>query len=109
MIEAKDILSMNFYSYGEAFTGSDSGMRFRVKMEKRETGRDENDKPVYEKYFDVAVWPEPYSYESTEEDKITKKEFPFTEEGYRAVIEHLNANIASFAGSVRINNIFKSV
>lgn len=91
MIEEKDILSMNFYSYGEAFTGSKGKSRFRIKMEKRETGKDENDKPVYERYFDVAVWPEPYCYEKTPDELIRREEFPFTREGYEAVLKHLNS------------------
>ena len=93
MIEAKDILSMNFYSYGKPFTGSCSGMRYRIVMNKRETGTDDNVKPVYEKYFEVATWPEPYSYENTEDDRIRRNVFPFTEEGYTALLEHLNASI----------------
>ncbi len=93
MIEAKDILSMNFYTYEQPFTGSCDGLRYRVVMNKRETGRNEKDEPVYEKYFEVATWPEPFSYDNTEAEKIEKKEFPFTEEGYLAVVEHINARI----------------
>ena len=96
MIEAKDILSMSFYSYGQPFTGSYEGMRYRVAMNKRETGRNEKDEPVYEKYFEVAIWPEPYSYDKTEPEKIIKTEFPFTEEGYRAVVEYLNIHAKDY-------------
>ena len=96
MIEAKDILSMSFYSYGQPFTGSCDGMRYRIVMNKLETGRDENDKPVYDKHFEVAIWPEPYSYDKTEPEKIIKTEFPFTEEGYRAVVEYLNIHVKDY-------------
>ena len=102
MIEAKDILSMNFYTYEQPFTGSCDGMRYRVVMNKRETGRNEKDEPVYEKYFDVAIWPEPYSYENTEAEKIRRTEFPFTEEGYLKVVEYLNAHISDFTGETLI-------
>ncbi|MCR5684072.1 MAG: GNAT family acetyltransferase [Lachnospiraceae bacterium] len=95
MLTSRDILSFNFYNYGEPFTGSLSGRRYRIKQEKEETGRDENDKPVYRKYFDVAVWPEPLSYEATDAALIEHTEYPFTEDGYEAVLEYLNAVLAS--------------
>ena len=87
---------MNFYSYGQPFTGSFKGMRYRIIMEKRETGKDKDDKPVFEKYFMTEVWPEPYSYEATEPEKISKKEFPFTAEGYDDLIKYLNERHADF-------------
>ncbi|MCR5768746.1 MAG: hypothetical protein K6G45_09690 [Lachnospiraceae bacterium] len=96
MIEAKDILSMNYYTYGQAFTGSCTGMRYRIIMLKRETGKDENDKPVYEKYFETAIWPEPYGYEAADPEKITKKEFPFTEGGYNELIAYLNTSVEEY-------------
>lgn len=60
----------------EAYTGSFNGMRYRVKKE--------------EDQFDVAVYPEPYCFEATKEEKKTKASFPFTEEGRSAVVEWLN-------------------
>ena len=105
MIEASDILSMSFYSYGQPFTGSCEGMRYRIMMCKRETGKDADDKPVIEKYFEVNTWPEPYSFENTEPENISAKEFPFTEEGYADLLNHLNASIPNYADSVRVYNI----
>ena len=96
MIEAKDILSMNFYSYGKPFTGSCTGMRYRIIMLKKETGKDSDDKPLYEKYFEVSTWPEPYGYEATDQEKITVKEFPFSEAGYESVVEYLNACVEKY-------------
>ena len=85
MIDAKDILSMNFYTYEQPFTGSCDG----------------------EKFFEVLIWPEPYSYENTDSDLIVKKIFPFTEEGYMAIVDYLNSNLEKYAGSTRIYNIRK--
>ncbi|MCR5324392.1 MAG: GNAT family acetyltransferase [Lachnospiraceae bacterium] len=108
MIDAKDILSMNFYTYEQPFTGSCDGMRYRIVMIKEEIGRDENDKPIYgEKFFEVLIWPEPYNYENTDSDLIVKKIFPFTEEGYMAIVDYLNSNLEKYAGSTRIYNIRK--
>ena len=96
MIGAKDILSMNFYSYGKPFTGSCTGMRYRIIMQKRETGKDADDKPILEKYFEVSTWPEPYGFEATAPEKITKTEFPFTEEGYDGIVKFLNDSIEKY-------------
>jgi len=94
MIEAKDILSFNFYTYGQAFKGSYSGMRYLVQMKKRELplpeGSEEGAKPPVEKYFFVATWPEPFSYENTDESLIKKVEYPFNEESYHEIIDYLN-------------------
>ena len=105
MIKAEDILSMNFYTCGQAFCGSMDGMRYRIIMEKRETCRDGDDKPVFEKYFDTAIWPEPYCYEATDPEKIIHREFPFDETGYMAVLDYLNANIELYGDSTRVYNI----
>ena len=94
MIEAKDILSFNFYTYGQAFVGSYAGMRYRVKMEKRELplpeGAEEGAKPPVEQYFDVATWPEPFAYDVTEPEKIKHVEYPFNEESYHEIVDYLN-------------------
>ena len=95
MLTPRDILSFNFYTYGEPFTGSLSGKRYRIKMEKEETGKDENDKPVYRKYFTVAVWPEPYCYEATDDALIERTEYSFDEKGYEEVLGYLNDRLTS--------------
>ena len=100
-IESKDILSFNFYTYGQAYTGSKDGMRYRIKMDKREhelpPDAAEGDKPPVEKYFSVAIWPEPLAYDITEESKIVKTEYPFTEESYKAIIDYLNEKLPEYA------------
>ncbi len=96
MIEAKDILSMNFYSYGKPFTGSYEGMRYRIVMKKREPAGEGAEGADPEKYFETAVWPEPYGYEATEPEKIIRKEIPFTEEGYAELVRYLNEKHAEF-------------
>ena len=97
MLTPDDILSFNFYTYGKPYCGSNSakGLRFRIVQEKRELplpeGAEEGAKPETEKYFSVSIWPEPFCYEATDPSLIKKTEFPFTKDGYDAVLEHLNS------------------
>lgn len=85
-ITANDILSYNFYTYGEAFTGSFDGLRYRIVMNSRE-----NESQDKEKFFSVSVWPEPYSFDHTAPELIKSATFPFTVEGYAQVIDYLNS------------------
>ncbi len=71
MIERIDLFHLPFYKK-EAFTGSDRGLRFFI-IKKAPEGA--------EAVLEVTIWPEPYALEHTEDDKKTKKEFPFSEEG----------------------------
>lgn len=85
-ITANDILSYNFYTYGEAFTGSCDGLRYRIVMDSRE-----NESQETIKVFSVSVWPEPYSFDHTAPDLIKSTTFPFTKEGHASVIDYLNS------------------
>ena len=76
MIDPKDILSLNFYTYNKPFTGSDTGMRYRIIKDGDS--------------FRVWVWPEPYSFEATAADLMTEHTEPFSEEGRIAVVNWLN-------------------
>ena len=80
MIKKEAFVPMAFFKK-EAYTGSRKGMRYRVKKE--------------EDSFDAAVYPEPYCYEATPEEKKTKAAFPFTEEGRGQVVDWLNGQYES--------------
>lgn len=60
----------------EAYTGSMKGMRYRVTKEEEE--------------FSAVVYPEPYCYEATPEEKKIRAAFPFTEEGRKQVVDWIN-------------------
>ena len=82
-IEEKDILSFNFYTYGEPLTGSMDGMRYRIV--KKEVGDEEK-----ETLFEVVVWPEPFAEAHTEDSLKTFQTFAFSEEGRLKVVSWLN-------------------
>jgi len=64
----------------EPLTCSYAGMRFRMAK----TGEKEAEKLL------VAIWPEPFCFECTEEGKKQFCEFVFSEEGMRSAIAWLN-------------------
>ena len=75
MITTEDVLNMNFYKK-EKFTGSYKGMRYRLSK-----GGDG---------MEVVIWPGPYNFIKTPEQKKQKKEFPLTIEGKEDAVKWLN-------------------
>lgn len=90
MITSDDILSLNFYNYGNPFTGSYQGMRYRI-VKQKET-KDEEGRTIKEEGLLVAIWPEPFAYEKTADELKITKLFPFSEEGKAQVLEWLNSS-----------------
>ncbi len=81
MIEKETFIVLNIIKK-EDFTGSLKGMRYRLSLKKGEIPKDT--------CMEVTIWPQPYNFEKTEDDKKEKKEFPFSEEGRVQVVEWLN-------------------
>lgn len=95
MIDSKDLFSYSYYTYGEPFTGSHDGMRYRLSVitvtkEEAET-----------KLFEAAAWPEPYSESATDPGLIRKETFSFTEEGKEEAVSWLNEMYATRQWSAR--------
>lgn len=75
MIDLHGQISMGFLKK-RGFTGSYKGMRYLLKK-KGES-------------LEAVVWPEPFNFETTEEEKKHGKEFPFHEEGLWEAVAWLN-------------------
>ena len=62
MITRKDVMPVNFLKK-EKFTGSDTGMRYRMEMTKREVPKEDgaDGETVEETVLTVTSWPEPYT------------------------------------------------
>jgi hypothetical protein len=88
MIEYKDILSFNYYTYNQPFTGSYKGMRYRLVHQQAQT--DEEGVEIAAECLLAEIWPEPFAYEETDRDLMTGKQFPFNEEGRIAAVDWLN-------------------
>ena len=110
-IEKNDIMHIGFLKK-EVFAGSSEGMRYRFakkvykdpdlelikKIEAGEADYPVDKKtgekimnPVKERFtLGVWVWPEPFSFDRTPEDKKTFKEFSFDEDGVMAGLDWIN-------------------
>jgi hypothetical protein len=89
-IRQHDFFNFNHYNYGEAFFGSCHGMRYRLA---RNPLKNVIFTPVDQRgeaTLDATVWPEPYSYGMTADEKKTTRQFPFTEEGFAEAVQWFN-------------------
>lgn len=77
MIDEKEILPFNFFSYGGVYSGDHNGMRYMIKR----TGK------KLDFTLNALVWRGPYASSAVNADDITKKEFEYSEEGRKAAIE----------------------
>ena len=95
-IDRRILYGFEHYLYGEAFLGSFKGMRYRLAREPLKNvifvkPSDIDDDPV----FLAEVWPEPFSYEKTEDSLKKRMEFSFDEEGLNEAVAWLNAEYES--------------
>ena len=79
MIHREDILSMEYLKKTE-YTGSHKGMRYR--LEKASEGE--------ETKLKVTVWPEPFNYFKTPEEKKKRAYFSFDEDGVVDAVGWMN-------------------
>lgn len=92
MILESDLYGIKHYLYGEAYYGSDKGMRFRLAREPLKSviykSAEERleDNPVLR----AEVWFGKLSYDNTPEDEITRKDFEFGAKGYKEAIAWFN-------------------
>lgn len=74
MIDAKEIMPLNFFRYGGVYTGEhgdNKGMRYRLARI--------GEKPDFK--LCAYAWQGPFAYDAMQNEKVDKKEFPLTEEG----------------------------
>ena len=72
------------YVKKEEYAGSMNGMRYMLK--KKVVPRDDQEETCLE----VIIWPEPYGYARTEEEKKQRKDFDFSEDGLKEAVVYLN-------------------
>ena len=72
------------YIKKEDFLGSYRGMRYRL-AKKEETIREEE-----ETVIEVILWPEPYNFFKTEEEKKQRRCFPFSPQGKEEAVQWMN-------------------
>ena len=88
-------MNMNIDLHGQAglpyinrgvYTGSFSGMRYRMSKETREEEQ---------KALQVVIYPEPFSFACTPEEKKEYRDWPFTPEGIEEAVAYLNEQYES--------------
>lgn len=74
------------------FTGSFQGMRYQLQKAERVLNEAGEDKPAEtETVIRAVIWPEPFNFETTPDEKKHSEEFPFTQEGIWEAVDWLNA------------------
>lgn len=79
MIEKERFHVLN-YIKKEEYSASMDGMRYMLKKKDTEDGVK----------LEVIIWPEPYCYAKTEEEKKQRKEFDFSTDGVEMAADWLN-------------------
>ncbi len=84
MIQRNDILSMEYLKKTE-FTGCHQGMRYRLEGATDAAG---------EKKLRCTVWPEPFAFFKTPDEKKETAEFSFGEDGVAEAICWMNGMLS---------------
>ena len=93
MIKTGDLYGIKHYLYGEAYYGSDKGMRFRLAREPLNNViyLSEEDRLADDPRLRAEVWFGQLSYEKTPKEEITTRDFEFSGEGYDEAVAWLNS------------------
>lgn len=81
MIERNSLYHIEFYKH-TYFSGSYEGMRYRIEKHSEEASDDQ---------LLATVFPGPYGFEATPEEKRTTKLFPYSDEGLTEICDWLNS------------------
>jgi hypothetical protein len=105
MIQRTDLLALNFYEK-EPFTGSDGNMRYRVEKilvpDTLPQGTDADAAgaqaaaPATHKELQATIWPGPFAFAKTSEDKKTRHQAAFSEEGIQELVTWMNEQCPSY-------------
>ncbi|MCR5746655.1 MAG: hypothetical protein K6G03_03015 [Lachnospiraceae bacterium] len=93
MIKENDLYGFKHYYYGEAYYGSDEGMRFRLAREplKNIVFLKEEERYADDPVLKADVWFGSLAYDKTPHEEITSKAFDFDPTGYKEAVAWLNS------------------
>lgn len=90
MIDLSGMISVPFLKKS-VFTGSYMGMRYLLRKDEKIVKEAEGEKPATtEVVLTAVIWPEPFNYVTTAEDKKHSREFSFNQEGIRDAVAWMN-------------------
>lgn len=93
-IDVKDLYTITFYEYGEAYYGSAQGYRFRIAREPLANVHYTPPDKRGEQSLRAQIWPEPLGYAAADRSSMEEKEFSFTQDGLEQACAWLNERIA---------------
>lgn len=104
MIERPELLALEFYK-SRPFKGSDKGIRYMIQKDSvpvendvdNDNEKDESGEKEMKTVLTAFIWPEPFCFEVTPDEKKGSKQFDFSEEGLCAAIDWLNENHDAYA------------
>lgn len=83
----KDKFHVLNYVKKEEYTGSTEGMRYMLK--KKTVGEDT--------FLEVIIWPEPYGYAKTPEQRKQRRDFTFNGDGLEEAVDWMNEQLVGQA------------
>ncbi len=78
MIDKEKFHVLN-YVRKEEYTGSMDGMRYMLRKKEEQDAK-----------LEVTIWPEPFGYAATPENKKQRKDFVFSEKGLEEAVDWMN-------------------
>ncbi|MDD3252558.1 MAG: hypothetical protein PHV18_08355 [Lachnospiraceae bacterium] len=91
MIDLHGDISIPFLKKSR-FTGSFQGMRYQLQKFEKVVGEATEETPAKtELQIRAIIWPEPFNFEVTPEEKKHSQDFPFTTDGIWEAVAWLNA------------------
>lgn len=88
MVNREEILCMEFLKKTE-FTGSTEGMRYRMEKVMKKGTNDAGEEYSYPELL-CTIWPEPFNYVRTPEEKKERKTFSFDDDGVVDAVDWMN-------------------
>jgi hypothetical protein len=93
MVEYKDVLNLGYYEYGEAFTGSYKGLRYRIAVEPQKNYRWIPPEKREEHTLRLFTWFGENAFDKTPEDMIDIKDYEYSEEGLKSIVDDINKKL----------------
>lgn len=110
MVNRRDLLHLSFYKKSP-YLGSDGPLRYRIEKaeeeipasdaengdnspsdtsETAENAGDDSEKSATRTVLKVTIWPGPFSYDKTPEEKMSSKNFEFSEEALDEICDWIS-------------------
>lgn len=93
MVSRKDLLHLSFYEKSP-FLGSDGPLRYRIEKSEEADGGDSR------KVLKVTIWPGPFSYDKTPDEKKSSKDFEFSEDSLDVICGWISEKSAETKASL---------